>query len=182
MRASKEDWINEGLRILYGSGPEALVIKELCKGLSLTKGSFYHHFSGREDYCSKLLEYWKNKSTLEVIRISSKKENPKDALARLTVLTRNIGSNPERAIRAWSFRDPVAAKAQKEVDEWRINYLKKLLSETYPEKKAELKAKIIHSIFLSYTLAFSSITKKELIKIYEDIVPETYNKKSRSFR
>lgn len=174
MKSGKEDWIKEGLRILYELGPESLVIEELCKGLSRTKGSFYHHFSGREDYCSQLLNYWKNKNTLEVIRISSKKNSSDNALARLTVLTRNLESNPERAIRAWSFRDPIAAKVQKEVDEWRIDYLKKLLSQTYSEKIAELKAKVIHSVFLSYTLAFSSISKKDLVKIYEDIVPETY--------
>lgn len=39
-RLAREDWINEGLRLLREAGAEAVRVEPLAKRLGVTKGSF----------------------------------------------------------------------------------------------------------------------------------------------
>ena len=53
-RLTRQDWINAALdRLEFGTAEEATIVR-LAASLGVSRGSFYHHFAGLEDYLSEL--------------------------------------------------------------------------------------------------------------------------------
>ncbi|MFD1730239.1 TetR/AcrR family transcriptional regulator [Deinococcus malanensis] len=44
MRRTRGDWLDAGFALLREEGEHALNLERLCGQMSLTRGSFYHHF------------------------------------------------------------------------------------------------------------------------------------------
>jgi AcrR family transcriptional regulator len=57
-RLSVDDWIQAGFAILAEEGIKALKIDRLCRRLSVTKGSFYWHFTDIAGYRAALVQAW----------------------------------------------------------------------------------------------------------------------------
>jgi len=57
-RLSVDDWIQAGFGILAEDGIKALKIDRLCSRLSVTKGSFYWHFTDIAAYRAALVQAW----------------------------------------------------------------------------------------------------------------------------
>lgn len=112
-RAKHTDWLKTGLELLSESGPEAIRIDRICKRMQLTKGSFYHHFKGIEDYTDKLAAYWIEAYVRPVLQ----KED------RLFPETKK-GLSLERAFRAWSEFSPECSRHVDQADRLRLDFLK----------------------------------------------------------
>lgn len=65
----RADWVRAGMRMLAQSGVDAVLIPRLAAELGVTKGSFYWHFTSRDDLLLALIEEWKQHATLRVIEI-----------------------------------------------------------------------------------------------------------------
>ena len=72
-RASRRDWIEAGLWLLAEEGLESVTIDRLCANLGLTKGSFYWHFKGSQEFLQSMADYWSNSADfLDTLRTSNK--------------------------------------------------------------------------------------------------------------
>src|SRR5471030_1018853 len=58
-RFAKSDWLGLGERLLSQEGPDALCLERLTESAGRTKGSFYHHFRGRDGFLAALAEHWR---------------------------------------------------------------------------------------------------------------------------
>lgn len=77
-----EHWADAALDALALGGPAAVAIEPLARRLGVTKGSFYHHFQGREQLLAAALARWEERGTLQVLeRVSDR-----DPVARLEAL------------------------------------------------------------------------------------------------
>lgn len=125
----KIKWFEKGFEILKASGAGDLTIQNLTDKLDKTKGAFYHHFKNRDDYSEQLLQFWEEKQTTDIIKLSQQ-EKTFDAINRqLTKLSRdNTDLGIEVAIRAWALRDPLARAFQERVDNIRLKFLNNLFS------------------------------------------------------
>jgi AcrR family transcriptional regulator len=125
MTQAKEEWLVAGLDLLVTDGENGLRIERLCQRLGKTKGSFYHHFSGRDDFCHTLLEYWESKHTDDLIQATSDREAQK-ALGELDRLARSLRFDRESAFRSWATRSERAAEVVLRVDLRRVKYVEDL--------------------------------------------------------
>jgi AcrR family transcriptional regulator len=57
-RLTIDDWVQAGFAILAQEGMTALKIDRLCSRLTVTKGSFYWHFTDIAGYRETLIEAW----------------------------------------------------------------------------------------------------------------------------
>jgi AcrR family transcriptional regulator len=57
-RLTVDDWVHAGFTILAQEGITALKIDRLCSRLSVTKGSFYWHFTDIAGYRASLVDAW----------------------------------------------------------------------------------------------------------------------------
>lgn len=136
-RIRREDWIEEGFRILADEGDGSLTVDALCERLGRSKGSFYHHFEGRPGFVRALLEEWERQATDRLIatgRAEGPVEDRLRAVNRQASELRN--SRLERAIRGWAAREPEAAAAQARVDRKRLAFLEELCAERMGEGEA----------------------------------------------
>ena len=47
------------MQLLSEEGPPALSLERLTEAAGRTKGSFYHHFQGRDGFLAALVAHWR---------------------------------------------------------------------------------------------------------------------------
>jgi len=82
-RLTRDDWVEAALTTLAEGGLGALVIEALATRLKATKGSFYWHFTDRDDLVGAALERWLRRATIEVIADLASIDEPSLRLRRL---------------------------------------------------------------------------------------------------
>jgi len=127
----KAEWLAAGLKALSEQGVASLTIEGLAKTLGIAKAGFYWHFKNRDDLLRQMLDYW----THEVTEIIS--QNPEvialEPVSRLTTTAEMILDYDltrfEIAIRQWALQDQYAARAVKQVNRKRLDFIRSALSE-----------------------------------------------------
>jgi len=128
-KIDKTAWFEQGFKILKTSGAADLTIENLTKKLHKTKGSFYHHFKNRDDYFKKLLEFWEERQTFDIIKIKKQEKTFSSINETLLGLSKkNMDPDIEVAIRAWALRDPLARTFQERIDNQRMGFLRSMFS------------------------------------------------------
>src|SRR5258708_21569748 len=117
-RLTTDDWIEAGFAVLADSGPNALRIDALCERLSVTKGSFYWHFTDMPAYRSALVEAWGT--------LSDRNRRPFENMPgvhpreRLDVMMRTLVAPQhwalERAMRVWALTDDTVLASVQQSD------------------------------------------------------------------
>ncbi len=78
-----EDWSTTALAALERNGLAAVAVEPIAKTLGATKGSFYWHFSGRDDLIAAALELWERRDTDGVIAAVDRAAEDADRLRLL---------------------------------------------------------------------------------------------------
>ena len=60
---SKTKILDAALHVIRAKGYSATRIEDVCEAAGLTKGSFFHHFSGKEDLAVAAAKYWNEATT-----------------------------------------------------------------------------------------------------------------------
>jgi len=55
---SKTKFLNSALHVIRAKGYTATRVEDICEAAGLTKGSFFHHFSSKEDLVLSAAEHW----------------------------------------------------------------------------------------------------------------------------
>ncbi len=123
-RLSREAWATAALEALSEGGVSAIAVEPLAARLGATKGSFYWHFSDRDELVRTALELWESQQTGAVIEELGAISDPGERLRALfnLVLTHPGGVDPVVAL----FRDvghPEVAAALRRVTKRRIDYV-----------------------------------------------------------
>ena len=168
-RKNKEDWLNEGLKILAQAGLEGLTIDAMALGLGLTKGSFYHHFENVQDFEQRLLEYWADQylSTANLLP-----EDPQERLSLLdTIMEQTFRSitEPETAIRLWAQQDDRARVYVEQVDAFRRQLVFDIFqSLVHDVKKAGLMTDIIFTMTIGSMTTLPRIPAQRVLELYKE--------------
>ena len=62
------DWAEAALQLIAEAGLRAVTVSTLAARLSVTKGSFYWHFKGREELLAAALARWERRATDEAVQ------------------------------------------------------------------------------------------------------------------
>lgn len=123
------DWIKAATELLIVKSIDAVRVDVLAKTLNVTRGSFYWHFTDRDDLLRRLLITWQEAQTEQIIaRYKKQGVAAQDLVRELVELPFHgraamKGSSVELAIRAWARRDDAARMIVDEVDAKRLAYL-----------------------------------------------------------
>ena len=63
----RDDWLDEGLRLVASLGAPPLTLDRTCERMTLTKGAFYHHFGSVPKFRMALLDWYEQRRTGAVI-------------------------------------------------------------------------------------------------------------------
>jgi len=167
MALGKKEWLEEGFKLLSEFAQDKLTMQYLCKRLEVTRGSFYHHFKGMEDYVQKLMEKWEEENTQQLVAISNEGKSPMEAMERLAQSISLKNQIIEAAIRSWSFYHPIVGAHVQKVDAIRLQHLTQIFAEIgLPEERARLRAKLDYATLVGVQLLFPKITKSEMEQLW----------------
>lgn len=144
---TREDWLAKALDVLAEDGIAAVRIEPLADALAVTKGSFYWHFTDRDELLACLLEYWETKHTERLADLAADHSgDPSRELLTLLELVTTLDENRyDASVRAWARCDPRAAAHLERVDQKRLVYMRGLLLEMgFSEEEADLRSRWSH--------------------------------------
>lgn len=158
-KLSREEWILTATQVLATGGIDQVRVDKLAKQLKITRGSFYHHFSSRNDLLMSILDKWRLKATESVIaRIQDSSDDPVEQITTLMNLPitgkRSFeGASIEISIRAWARRDKLARSAVEEVDKYRLSFINSIFTNLgHKPDRADDLANLVYSYIVAMSL------------------------------
>jgi AcrR family transcriptional regulator len=151
---SVEDWVAAANDLLAGENIRGVQIRALCRKLRVTKGSFYWHFSSREDLLRALLNSWRRRMTLNIYsKLGRVSAGAVSTLRALLALPRKkfsaAGAAIEMSIRDWGRREKLAHDALEEVDEIRLrSFEQSFQSLGFSAREARIRGYIAYAIMM----------------------------------
>lgn len=142
------DWLLKALEIFIEEGIDAVRITRLADELAVTRGSFYWHFSNREDLIDALVDYWKSHNTSAILDAVNGVESLSEGIFRFfeTCLdTRLFDPRLDLAIREWARRSQDIRQQLDEADNLRVSALTEFFQRfDYPMPEAFIRARVIY--------------------------------------
>ena len=154
-KVSAQTWLATARRTLIDKGIAAVKVDQLARELQVSRGGFYHHFTGRDDLLSRLLAEWQAKVVF--VPDARMPHDPAGALLALDDLVEHLinedGYDPafDLAVRNWSHSDPKIALAVKRADGQRIRILTRLfLALGCDAQEAAVRARVFYFHQIGY--------------------------------
>ncbi|MEU1232202.1 helix-turn-helix domain-containing protein [Streptomyces sp. NPDC005828] len=140
-RTPRERWVEEGLRVLADSGPDAVRVEALAKRIGVTKGGFYGYFADRDALLAAMLDTWEREATDQVIdrvRHDADADEGSDPRALITLAGMLTFSGDrlrpiDLAVRDWARRDEDVAARLRRVDNRRMELLREMIGTFCPD-------------------------------------------------
>ncbi|HEY1973811.1 MAG TPA: helix-turn-helix domain-containing protein [Pseudonocardia sp.] len=141
-RVSRVAYLEAALDVLADSGSDALTVAELCTRLGVTKGSFYHHFSGTAELVTALLAFWEEDRSQRLIAASAAEPDPAARVELLSRIAVGLPHAAEAALRAWGRSNAEVRDVVARVDSAREDHLMdSMMLAGSPPEQARLRAK-----------------------------------------
>jgi len=177
-RLTPLDWLRAAQSRLVESGIDSVKIGRLAEDLGVTRGSFYWHFKSRDHLLGVMLDQWYADSVesfsdvLEAEGASGMDEFLR--LVHLWVDETNFNPDLEAAMRDWARRSDRVAEVVKNVDEERIDFIKRIfLDFGYDDTEAFIRARITYFHQVGYyTIGYNETLDQRLslIPIYAHVL------------
>lgn len=162
-RTPRQDWIDEGLRMLATGGPDAVRVEALAKNLAVTKGGFYGFFADRQALLEAMLDDWEKRSVDDVVaRVEHEGGTPKSRAVRARDLTFSEELLPiDLAVRDWARRDQSVADRLQRVDDGRMDLLRTMIG-TYFSDPLEVETRASLAMLTTVGAHFATIDHRAL--------------------
>jgi AcrR family transcriptional regulator len=156
-RLSRDSWIDAALELLLRSGPDAVAVQPIARKLGTTKGSFYWHFSSRDDLLRATLARWETAAGDDLI--ASVDARAGDARKKAEALVERVttGQRPGELMLLAGTDHPDVAAAVERVARKRIDYLaRQLRSAGLTSAAAQRRALLVYTVCLGHALIAAS--------------------------
>jgi AcrR family transcriptional regulator len=169
-RLTADDYFREALVVLGEQGSDGLTIAVLCDRLSVTKGSFYHHFASTAGFVAALLQFWEREHSERLIAMSRAQPDPTLRMATLTEFAVQLPHASEAAIRSWARSSPPVAEVVVRVDKRRERHLIDAAVALGIERgRARLLSRLALNLLVGVQLREAPVDLKRLRQMLEEI-------------
>jgi AcrR family transcriptional regulator len=145
----KRDWVTAARKLLIKHGISSVKVEPLAETMGVTTGSFYWHFSGRQELYDALLQDWYDTNTAPLYEaVKTAGSDPRRqylAFFGVWVLERDFDPQYDQAIRDWARTSKKVASVLREVDGARIRLLLEIFENFgYVGLDAEMRARVTY--------------------------------------
>jgi AcrR family transcriptional regulator len=145
----KQDWVIAARRLLIRRGIANVKVEPLAQAMSVTTGSFYWHFTRRQELHDALLKDWYDTNTAPLYQaVRNAGSDPRRqylAFFGVWVLERDFDPRYDQAIRDWARTSKRVADLLREVDDARIRLLLEIFENFgYSGLQAEMRARVTY--------------------------------------
>jgi len=150
---TRGDWLAAALDALMREGPDAVAVQPLARRLGTTKGSFYWHFSSRDELLRATLAQWETVATDDVIAATEAIQRPAAEKAQLLFATMTASSEHypgQLSLLAAAAHPDVAAAVERSTAR-RLAYLARLMREAgLTPAVAQRRATLAYATYLGH--------------------------------
>jgi AcrR family transcriptional regulator len=163
---STDDWVKAAEDLLASENVRGVQISALCLKLKVTKGSFYWHFSSRDDLLRGVLNDWRRRMTLNIVtRLTRAAGDAASILRGLLALPRKAfsarGAAIEMSIRDWGRRDAVPRQTLKEVDLIRLSFFEQTFRGFgFSAQDAKLRGYVAYAIMMGDSILKETMSEE----------------------
>jgi AcrR family transcriptional regulator len=131
----RNDWLKAARMALLRGGVEAVRVEKLARDLHVTKGSFYWHFTDREELLETLLREWEEELLQDIIpRLQGRRgREALRLLLRLLVERVPLGEQgilpSDAAVFTWASVSPTVARLVNRAERKRIELLTQVIGD-----------------------------------------------------
>lgn len=166
-RKSKKDWFWAGVEFINKDGAKKLTIDALCQHIQMTKGSFYHHFRGMDDFVESFLVFFEQEGTLQIIERVEQEKTPQARIKLLIELSTQYPPELEVGMRSWAHQDERVRKVFERVDQQRVDYLTKLwLPLVNDEAIAQVRGRMLYTILIGGEHILPPLSREDLRAVF----------------
>ncbi|MFO6448309.1 TetR/AcrR family transcriptional regulator [Erythrobacter sp. NE805] len=172
-RLERAAWIAAARAALIEGGIERVRVLTLAKGLGVTTGSFYWHFTDRPQLLSALLTDWEESNTRAFRAAVASSADPHVQFDRIVdVWFREQEFDPayDSAVRDWARVSPAVEAAVQRIDDQRIELLRGVFSamgEAEPEALVRARIAYYHQVgFYAMRVRISPAERARLLPVY----------------
>lgn len=141
---------------MASGGLKALSVEAIARTLSVTKGSFYHHFESRDALLDAILERWRAQATETLIQAAEIQPSPAQQLRSLMdiIFTYATDQEPlEVVIRSIASTDAKVAAYVTAVDQRRLDYVRALFEAIgLDAQQADLRTRTLYRLVIGDAL------------------------------
>lgn len=169
-RLTTQDWIDFALATLAREGFDALKADVLARKFGVSRGSFYWHFTDLGAFHARVIDHWKQVATEAIIADIERYELPEERLDALLRHAFGDGAILEIRMRTWADNNANAARALRDIDRRRREYINELLVEAgIAEPPAAIRAQILYWAYLGAALSRSKLIGEQLDRIVAEL-------------
>lgn len=156
-RFTKEDWLDLGARLLADEGPAALTLERLTAAAQRTRGSFYHHFTDREDFVLAMIARWRKRVIDGEAARYLADPRPEAWRKLMREAPDVVDYRFERELRRLAAAEPPARAALEDVDRMRIEGATHVLDAIHPGRADnEARAAILYAALVGAQWLFDA--------------------------
>ena len=151
-RLTKDDWIKAAIGAVEHGGIAGIAVEPIAVALGTTKGSFYWHFTNRNELIAAVMDRWEELATNTVIATVAEVADPMDRLRQLlqVVFGHEREDRIEAAIVLAPFDERVSPTVER-VTNLRIEFLVSLFRGLgFSRSIAAKRARIAYAAYLGH--------------------------------
>ncbi|MDB5364206.1 MAG: TetR/AcrR family transcriptional regulator [Rhodospirillales bacterium] len=177
---SREDWLHAAKAALLKGGVDHVKVDRLARDIKMTRGSFYWHFTDRDDLLRALLDHWEATNTGPLLlAIEAAEKRGRDGFNEVTkvwIEEKEFSPAFDSAVRDWARKDAAVARAVRRIDEKRIAALTRLMNSFgFAPEEAVVRARVIYFHQVGYyalAIRESEAERHKLLPLYSKILVE----------
>jgi AcrR family transcriptional regulator len=151
-RLNRDDWINAALEAIARGGLAEVAIEPLAARLTVTKGSFYAHFSSRDQLIEAALESWEHSHGGTGLERFSEIKDPAERLREVLLAAVSFSQSHSPSVHVSLFAelgDERVRAAVSRVTDLRVRLLTKTYRELgYSPQRASHRARLAYATYL----------------------------------
>jgi len=151
--ANKQDWVSLGFKLFSEKGITGIVIEKMAEKLNVNKSSFYWHFKTKKEFVQRLIEFWIDNETEQIIRLTNNENSTSEKFRTLIALSYKKMPHQDFIffLKRYAQKEKRIKTIIEKIDFQRVNYVKELLQEMgYSEQDANIKSSLFYKHLIGY--------------------------------
>lgn len=168
---TRGDWLEAARRILIEEGIDQVKVQRLAARLKVTRGSFYWHFTSRQELLDALLSLWRRSNTEALVSAVTRPEQTLEdrilALFQLWLDEDVFDHRLDTALRDWGRKRAKVRQAVEEADRARVAAIADgFRAAGFADEEAQIRAAVVYFAQVGFYAHEIRISRAQRLKLW----------------
>lgn len=169
---TKEQWVEKGLETLRNQGYAELSIVKLAKSLSVTRGSFYYHFSSLNELVDEMIASWEEVIVTQgFAKTFTNNQDPASEFNNLIDYVTHLSDRLDLVFRQWAPSNEHVRAHMERLDRERLGRLTELFQRlAKDEHKGKILAQLAFNAYIGNLHTYPASNAQQQYQAAQDML------------